>query len=309
MLLTLNTDTNTLVVGPGCTTPVFLLEARRGDGEDIQLQLLRSGEIWEAPGVAQFVFVAKRPRDFDGPACAMAPHTAFAFISATQRYEAAINYVTTELNKMLQIGSDPEAERVDLMAQVAWRPSSSASWRRSQFVRLDLENAVWRGDETVPGGEPSEPGGGPYLRPAVIAIAADVTNNNATANTLADITDLAFPVEAGKTYHFRFHILYTAAATTTGARFTINGPSSPDVLAFNVRNTLTSTTEAINHGTAYGQPATPGATSLTAGNFAVIEGIIKPTADGEVIAQFSSEVSGSAIVAKAGSSVAYTELG
>lgn len=135
----------------------------------------------------------------------------------------------------------------------------------------------------------------------LVVLAADVTNNNATANTMADVTGLSFAVTAGETYKFRFAIAYTAAATTTGSRWAINGPGSPTMLNYNSRYTLTATSDTVNSATAYDIPAASNASSLTAGNMAIVEGIIKPSANGTVIARFASEVSSSAIVAKAGS--------
>jgi hypothetical protein len=52
---------------------------------------------------------------------------------------------------------------------------------------------------------------------------------------------------------------------------------------------------------AYNLPAASNASSVIAMNMAIIEGIIKPSANGTVIARFASEVANSAITAKAGS--------
>ena len=134
----------------------------------------------------------------------------------------------------------------------------------------------------------------------LVTLSADVTNNNATANTMADVTGLSFSVTSGETYKFTFTIPYTSAATTTGSRWAVNGPASPTLLNYTSRYTLTATTETFNYATAYDIPAASNASSLTAGNVAVIEGVIKPSANGTVIARFASEVSSSAIVAKAG---------
>lgn len=133
-----------------------------------------------------------------------------------------------------------------------------------------------------------------------VVLGSDVTNNNATANTIADVTGLSFSVTGGNRYWFRFIIPYTSAATTTGSRWSINGPGSPTQLNYTSHYTLTATTETVNYATAYDIPAASNASSLTAGNIAVIEGIIVPSSSGTVIARFASEVSSSAIVAKAG---------
>lgn len=134
----------------------------------------------------------------------------------------------------------------------------------------------------------------------LVVLASDVTNNNAVANTIADVTGLSFSVTAGETYHFEFFIPYTSAATTTGSRWSVNGPGSPTLLNYTSQYTLTSTTMTTNYATAYDIPAASNASSLTAGNIAWLAGIIKPSANGTVIARFASEIANSAITAKAG---------
>jgi len=131
-------------------------------------------------------------------------------------------------------------------------------------------------------------------------LTGDVTNQNASANTIADVTGLSFSVTANRLYYFKFVIPYTSAIATTGSRWSISGPSSPTLLAYSSRYTLTATSETVNYASAYDSPAAANASSLTAGNVAVIEGIIKPSQSGTVIARFASEVSASAIVAKVG---------
>lgn len=145
---------------------------------------------------------------------------------------------------------------------------------------------------------------------STVVLASDVTNNNAVANTMQDVTGLSFPVLANKLYEFEFMALYTAAATTTGSRWSINGPASPTRLSYTSEYTLTSTTTTRNAELqAYDQPAASNATSGSTGNNkAVIYGMIRPSANGNVIMRFASEVSSSAIVALAGSRVLYRQL-
>ena len=137
----------------------------------------------------------------------------------------------------------------------------------------------------------------------LVALTSDVTNANATANTIADITGMSFAVTSGQSYWFRASIQYTAAATTTGSRFSINGPVAPTFLSYKSEYSLTTTTNTVNEGlSTYDSPAAANATSAaTAANTAIVEGVIRPSANGTVILRFASEVSASAIVAKAGS--------
>ena len=140
-------------------------------------------------------------------------------------------------------------------------------------------------------------------------LASDVVNNNATANITQDVTGLSFPVIANKTYWFKFNIQYSAAATTTGSRWTINGPSATRVNYMSEYSLTTTTTTLNSQVTGYGSPTASNATSATTGsNWAVIEGMITLSADGNVIARFASEVASSAITALAGSVVYYQQL-
>lgn len=147
----------------------------------------------------------------------------------------------------------------------------------------------------------------------IAVLAANVTNNNATANTIADVTGLSFPVTSGETYWFEFVIWYTAAATTTGSRWSISGPTITR-LGYDSRYSLTATTQTLNAGlSAYDLPAASNATSAqaagaTVANAAIIEGTIQAGANGTVIARFASEVSSSAIIALAGSHVKYVRV-
>ncbi len=134
----------------------------------------------------------------------------------------------------------------------------------------------------------------------------DVPNSNAVANTIADVTGLSFNVVANTTYSFRFFIVYTSAATTTGSRWSINGPAAT-FMHYSSEYTLTATSITNNQGlTGYNVPAGVSASSLATGNICIIEGIIRPSASGTVIARFSSEIAGSAITA-IGSGRSYVE--
>jgi hypothetical protein len=140
----------------------------------------------------------------------------------------------------------------------------------------------------------------------LVVLAADVINNNATLNTMQDVTGLSFPVIAGQTFHFEFFIDYTAAATTTGSRWAISGPGMTRA-AYQSSYALTTTSLTFNNVAALDQPAASNATSAnTTGNLAWIAGLVTPAADGNVIARFASEIANSAITAKAGSLLKWT---
>jgi hypothetical protein len=144
---------------------------------------------------------------------------------------------------------------------------------------------------------------------SAVVLGADVINNNAVANTIQDVTGLSFAVTAGNTYYFKFIIPYTAAASTTGSRWTINGPVTPTLLSYMSEYTLTTTSSTRNAMIqVYGSPSASNATSVVAQNHALIEGIIKPSDNGTVIARFASEITSSAITAKAGAVCYYQQI-
>lgn len=137
--------------------------------------------------------------------------------------------------------------------------------------------------------------------PAIVVLASDVTNANATPNTLADVTGLGFSVDAGRTYWFRFSIDFTSAATTTGARFTVNGPAATRI-AYRMTQAFAATSQTQTNNSAYQQPASCSASvPYTTGNISIVEGFVTPSASGTLQLQFASKVGSSAVVAKAGS--------
>ena len=164
-----------------------------------------------------------------------------------------------------------------------------------QVLGTDGSNASWQS----------------YALDRVVRITSDVTNNNAVANTIADVTGLEFPILNGKLYEFEFVCIYTAAATTTGSRWCVNASAGAATnLCLTSEYSLTTTTTTRNALIqAFDSPAASNATSATTGNnVARMQGTIMATADATFRARFASEVASSAIVCKAGSFVRYRQV-
>lgn len=69
---------------------------------------------------------------------------------------------------------------------------------------------------------------------------------------------------------------------------------------------ISAAAETIANASTYDSPsATNNTSTSTSGNICVIEGVIKPSADGTVTIRFASEISGSAITALAGSTLTW----
>jgi hypothetical protein len=141
-----------------------------------------------------------------------------------------------------------------------------------------------------------------------VYLKSDVTDNTGNC-TLTDVTGLSFSVAANTTYNFHADIIYTAAATTTGSQWSISGPAiGTGSMSYTSYYQLTGTTSTNNAAmTSYDQPGSCNATSINvAYNHAYIDGTITTGAtSGTLIVRMATEVTGSAIVAKAGSYLTY----
>ena len=142
---------------------------------------------------------------------------------------------------------------------------------------------------------------------SMTVLTADVGNNNASLNTMEDITGLSFAVTTGNTYWFRFAIIHQVAATTTGARYAINGPSASLLCYRSDFPSAASGTDSVQQisAVAYDIPAAVNTASGATTVVVIIEGFITPSENGTVIARHASELANTAITAKAGSMVEY----
>lgn len=143
---------------------------------------------------------------------------------------------------------------------------------------------------------------------SIATLTGDVVNDDATANTLKDITgpddSLAFAVEANATYEFEFVIYYAAAATTTGSRWALNGPTAPSMKVYGSQSESSAyATRSIFHN-AYNAGSVSAGSALDL-NVAILRGVMGFSAAGTLIARFASEVASSAITVKSTSYVLY----
>lgn len=302
-----------LVAQEGSLAPITSLEAIQGEGENIEL-IITEEAAFTRTGLEVFRFVVKPIGDWQADAHALA--TDFVWVPSVSRWQARVNYNTTLLNNLLKRGvSAPELENdyIDLVAQFVFQTTSSATPWRSQAVAFRLHNSVWRGTETNPAtGTPVEAAALPALTPLAVAIDTDQSNatkaGTSTATTLQDVTGLEWAVQSGVLYHFRAVIPYSSSGTTVGSRIVLTGPASSFV-SMSHRSTLdASSVRTIEGMTALSLPATASTTSLTSGNLCIIEGLIKPSADGTVKVAFASETNTGTITIKQGAALYRTQL-
>jgi hypothetical protein len=146
-----------------------------------------------------------------------------------------------------------------------------------------------------------------------VVLASAQTNNNAVANTFQDITGLSFPVIGNgvNLYWYRFVIAAATNATGNGYRFAIAIPTN-NILGYRVIMPNSTTAAAISSAAAADATALQTASAVATPNVNVItmEGFIRPTADGNVLARFASELAGptNLVRAEAGSFVQWLQV-
>jgi hypothetical protein len=106
-----------------------------------------------------------------------------------------------------------------------------------------------------------------------------------SANSTTLVTAVSVPVLANVLYKFEFFAAMTTASGAVGTRWTVDGPTQ-SVLGYSSRYPLTSTAETVNSAAAYNLPASANASS--ANGIVRIDGIVKPTAAGQLAIKFAS---------------------
>lgn len=137
---------------------------------------------------------------------------------------------------------------------------------------------------------------------AIVKLAADLSPFTTTA--LTDVTGLSFALTANRSYSFQFWIRFSSAATTTGAQFAVNAPAN-SYIVYRTETSLTAaaagaptfrTARAVNVGT-----ASASADAINGNLLCVIQGIVRPSADGTLIVRCGTEVAASGITVRSGS--------
>jgi hypothetical protein len=132
--------------------------------------------------------------------------------------------------------------------------------------------------------------------------------NKANSTTsLADADSMAITVPAACTVQFRATLYIQTDATTTGVRAVMQGPTASEI-NYRVEGPTSTSSRTFIEGISYwGQPASAFASSAsTSASLIVIEGMARVTAGGQLKVQFASEVAGSNVTLRRGSTLEYT---
>ena len=163
-------------------------------------------------------------------------------------------------------------------------------------------------DSTVPGPTgPTGPAGATGVAGATGASAgtgpsftratADVATS--TTSALANVTALAFSVVSGTTYCFAFNVLFQSNTLTTGLKLGLTFPAATIVSANAVIPIAADGTASMFAGTitSSGDSVTGTAVEATGTNYlAMVDGTIKPSANGTLQLQYASEDTGGVVV-------------
>lgn len=144
-----------------------------------------------------------------------------------------------------------------------------------------------------------------------VTLASDIAT---TSTSFVDISSsggaLKFPVVSGETYWFKFVIIYSSGTIGRGSGWAINGPTlGAGDASYRAEWSAGAKSRQLYDGlTGYDATVANASAAATAGNIAIIEGIIKCSAAGNVIARMLSANSGNTITAKKFSSVQYKKI-
>ena len=145
--------------------------------------------------------------------------------------------------------------------------------------------------------------------PQQAKVTSDYTMSSTTA---ANITGLTFSLTASTDYRLTCDLVYQMSSTSWAARFGLNGPASPTLVAgmvteYTSTGAVTPTFVGFN---AYGAVTGPSATTATATSYPVhLDATIRNgTNAGTLAAQTSSSSSTATVTVKAGSSCLLTQL-
>jgi len=116
--------------------------------------------------------------------------------------------------------------------------------------------------------------------------------NQATTNTaLADVHSSAgWDNIAPGFYEFQIYVLYNANATTTGARFSINGTVTQDFFSLLISYSTANTDRSTFQTSAFDGGATAISSVATTANNAILTGNINVTVLGNLRLRFSTEI-------------------
>jgi hypothetical protein len=142
--------------------------------------------------------------------------------------------------------------------------------------------------------------GADYIGTATPSKVMTTADQSTTSTSTGAVTGLSFPVEANRSYMFEFVAFSSAAATSTGIKLAVTGPTgSSSIVGYHIATSATAIAFAvIADGSAY--------TAATSAGTTLVPNLVKGTitvgaTPGNLALNFGSEVNASGVTIKAGS--------
>lgn len=140
--------------------------------------------------------------------------------------------------------------------------------------------------------------------PLTKKLTSDVTNST---TTIANVTGLSFPVAANTDYRMVCSLLYRSAATTTGIKVSVTGPSTPTSVTGMFNTYVSAAAAATVQGSLFraydGGVASTGVDTINVDTPGTLDVVLRNGANaGTLQVRFNSEVATSTVTVKAGSS-------
>lgn len=150
MLFKWDLDVGAIVQSAG-TLQLKSVTVLRTDAFPAELQFWRNGAIYlPEDGAILLGAVVKKKNVFDG--ASLIPEVVFARDADRQLYTAAMNFITDELDAELAVDGDTANDVADIGLQLGFGFSldGGAHWTPSNNIALEVDNNVFRGNETTP---------------------------------------------------------------------------------------------------------------------------------------------------------------
>lgn len=127
-------------------------------------------------------------------------------------------------------------------------------------------------------------------------------DQTAIGTSLANVTDMGFPVEANANYAFEFYLICDSDATTTGIDVSLNGPASPTNIDYLTTYWTSATAFTTVGAVAYQNDTASTASNGTSRRIFTVFGILRNGANaGTLIPQAKRENVGTGPNVRAGS--------
>ena len=123
--------------------------------------------------------------------------------------------------------------------------------------------------------------------PKLVRLGSDVLTTTTTC--CVDATGLSFSVSSGKVYDFKFLVIWNSTVPSKGIGLTLNGPTT-SFLTYDVIYPSAAAAGEIHGRNIYNSEPNPVPNSPdVANNLGIIEGLIRPSADGTLIVRFFAD--------------------